>query len=73
MKIIKQSKSGMSAAIASLQAALAAEEPDDIAAALAAAGMEIQTAIVGMDGVFKGFRRDVETTAKKLAARVQSA
>lgn len=71
MKAINQARADISAAVQSLQAVAACDEPDDLAAALAGAGDGIARAIATLDGTFKGFRRDVETTARKLAARAQ--
>lgn len=72
MKAIAQTRASIGAAIQSLQSIAASDEPDEIASGLASAGDAIAGAIGTMDGVFKGFRRDVEVTARRLAARVQS-
>jgi hypothetical protein len=72
MKAISQTRASIGAAIQSLQSIAASDEPDEIAAGIATAGDSIASAIGTMEGTFKGFRRDVEVTARRLAARVQS-
>jgi hypothetical protein len=69
MKTVDNAKRSIGAAIQALQGALASDEPEVIANALAHGGNGIAEAIATMDGTFKGFRRDVENTAKRLADR----
>lgn len=69
MKAIDNAKRAIAQSIQALQGALQSDEPDEIAHALAHGGNGIAEAIAGLDGTFKGFRRDVENTAKKLADR----
>lgn len=70
MKTIDTAKRHIGEAIQALQSALTTDEPAAIAVALATAGQGVAESIAGMDSTFKGFRRDVETTAKRLAGGV---
>jgi hypothetical protein len=69
MKAVQQTKALLKAARDALTLAIEAVEPDEIATLTATAGDAVARSIVEMESTFKGYRREVETRAKRLAMR----
>jgi len=70
MKVFQDARAQLRTARDALTKAIEAAEPHEVATLTAEAGDAIARSIAGMDSTFKGYRRDVETRAARLAAKV---